>query len=394
MIKFPQYLYALDLIRVIAAYVVVLSHWNVLFWDPLTGSNTDLSILPFAPYLYPFYHSGSKAVDLFFLLSGFVFFWLYRQRISSKDISISEFARVRFARLYPLHLATLLIVGAGQWALVKNWGFSYLQTKNDLPHFALNVFFASSWGLEVGPSFNTPIWSVSVEVLIYTVFFGLCKAKLANGWGCLGMILFGVALPYVGLLHVGRGMVAFFLGGLVFYGVSWASCKNVRTVWVLIAGLTIAAGSMTNWLWNSFYELWASLGMRQLLSHDYVGAALLIFREHSLVWLVFPGLICVVALFEIKSGRLGKKFAKIEDFTYEIYLLHFPLMLLMWSLVHAFGLGPEVFTRSWVLVGFMAGLTGCSWLVFVCFERPLRDRIRGRRSQSPPTERPTVCVFR
>ena len=33
--------------------------------------------------------------------------------------------------------------------------------------------FISSWGFENGHSFNAPIWSVSVEVAIYILFFFL-----------------------------------------------------------------------------------------------------------------------------------------------------------------------------------------------------------------------------
>ena len=39
--------------------------------------------------------------------------------------------------------------------------------------FILNFFLVSGWGFEKGPSFNGPVWSVSVEIIIYFFFFYL-----------------------------------------------------------------------------------------------------------------------------------------------------------------------------------------------------------------------------
>ena len=42
---------------------------------------------------------------------------------------------------------------------------------NDLYHFLLHLFFISGWGFQEGSSFNNPVWSVSVELVIYVFFF-------------------------------------------------------------------------------------------------------------------------------------------------------------------------------------------------------------------------------
>jgi len=52
--------------------------------------------------------SGYLAVDLFFLLSGFVIANAYDQRFDA-GWKVIEFARVRLIRLYPLYLLALLI---------------------------------------------------------------------------------------------------------------------------------------------------------------------------------------------------------------------------------------------------------------------------------------------
>ena len=77
----------------------------------------------------------------------------------------------RFARLYPLHFVTLLFVAGLQAYHLSVNGSHQLFGFNDTYHFILNLFMASPWGLEEGLSFNAPIWSVSVEVIVYFVFW-------------------------------------------------------------------------------------------------------------------------------------------------------------------------------------------------------------------------------
>lgn len=55
--------------------------------------------------------------------------------------------------------------------MINAIGSYFVYPNNDIKHFLLNLFFASSWSFESGHSFNGPIWSVSVEVLLHALFF-------------------------------------------------------------------------------------------------------------------------------------------------------------------------------------------------------------------------------
>src|SRR5690606_31719884 len=113
---------------------------------------------------WPIMNHGLRAVELFWVISGFIFAHIYMSRTSTKT---SEFFVARFARLYPLHFLTLICI-----TLLILCGY-YLSpnfktpANADVYHFLLNVFFASAWGFERGMSFNGVIWSVSVEIPIY-----------------------------------------------------------------------------------------------------------------------------------------------------------------------------------------------------------------------------------
>ena len=106
---------------------------------------------------------------MFYAISGFVFAYIYlsiNEKVSGKEFFVN-----RFARLYPLHFATLIIVAILQiinWSTTNSFQITHY---NDFYHFILQLFFISSWGFEEGHSFNGPIWTVSIEIFIYGVFF-------------------------------------------------------------------------------------------------------------------------------------------------------------------------------------------------------------------------------
>jgi peptidoglycan/LPS O-acetylase OafA/YrhL len=92
----------LDGLRGIAALAVVMLHSNRWFL--------------IAPNL------SASAVDLFFLLSGFVVAAAYEHRLAS-GMSAARFMAIRIVRLYPLYLVGLLIALFGlDHLFVHTWG--------------------------------------------------------------------------------------------------------------------------------------------------------------------------------------------------------------------------------------------------------------------------------
>lgn len=129
---------------------------------------------------FPIFHNpyGSLAVPFFFMMSGAIFAMKYGKIILKNNISIYNFTLRRIARLYPLHIVTLLIVAITQYYIFNISGKYYYIENNDIYHFILNLFFASDWGFQKGNSFNSPFWSVSHEFLIYLFFYFVCRNKI------------------------------------------------------------------------------------------------------------------------------------------------------------------------------------------------------------------------
>jgi peptidoglycan/LPS O-acetylase OafA/YrhL len=153
-------LYSLDALRGIAALSVVIWHWQHFFaisgdWQPGWRRGSQ----PLFWLLKPLYEQGWIAVDLFFALSGFVFFWLYDEAIREQRMGPARFALLRFSRLYPLHLVTLIIVAVLQMFFFRATGKFFIFDANDWQHFIPNLFLTQQWlPPTIDQSFNGPAW--------------------------------------------------------------------------------------------------------------------------------------------------------------------------------------------------------------------------------------------
>ena len=143
--NFPNRFYLLDILRGLASLSVVVWHYSHFFFTDMgrLPPNLDLASRPLYDYLFIFYQQGLLAVNLFFVLSGFIFFWLYFDQVKHRKVSAREFFVLRFSRLYPLHFAALILVAAGQWLWFKANGGYFVFPYNDFKHFILNLFFVS-----------------------------------------------------------------------------------------------------------------------------------------------------------------------------------------------------------------------------------------------------------
>lgn len=109
----------------------------------------------------------SQGVSFFFVLSGFILSYNY-QHLSDKKSAI-RFLIARFARIWPLHIATLLIWLA---IITPNITHEFANPTDGLIKLALNFTLLQSWAF-LAPyvlSFNGVAWSISTEAFFYVIF--------------------------------------------------------------------------------------------------------------------------------------------------------------------------------------------------------------------------------
>jgi peptidoglycan/LPS O-acetylase OafA/YrhL len=161
-----QHLQSLTPLRGIASLWVVLYHYTVTFFPNLEAEGYTHIL-----------DKGYLAVDMFFMLSGFVMTHVY-YRAFMQDVSgnYRNFLVARVARLYPLHLlvlvlfvATALTARVMDYAATGSFETIPLQGARSFGALIANIFMLQ--GLKASAlSWNYPAWSISLEFMAYLAF--------------------------------------------------------------------------------------------------------------------------------------------------------------------------------------------------------------------------------
>ena len=167
-------LIGLEVIRFISALSVLVFHYQHFSFVADKATNFVREKQPFYEILSPLYTYGYKGVWVFWCISGFIFFWKYRKVISEQTITPERFFLLRISRLYPLHFVTLFVVALLQIIYFNANNYYFVYQTNSLLTFVLQLLFVSNWGFVNSYSFNGPIWSISIEILVYIFFLQCC----------------------------------------------------------------------------------------------------------------------------------------------------------------------------------------------------------------------------
>jgi peptidoglycan/LPS O-acetylase OafA/YrhL len=153
----PQVIPALTSLRGIAAWWVVLYHFR--------------EYLPsrWPEWLLELTAHGYLAVDLFFILSGFVLALNYAESFRDSLAGAASFYRLRFARIYPLHFVMLALFLLNPLAIAL-FSASGDTSEYGWDYFVLSLFLVQNWGFSTGLAWNVPAWSISTEVFAYLFF--------------------------------------------------------------------------------------------------------------------------------------------------------------------------------------------------------------------------------
>lgn len=192
----PHRLDALTGIRGLAAWAVVLYHVRLSLLNLFpTGAIAILA-------------KGYLAVDLFFMLSGFVIWHNYAARIATGGWAAArDFLWRRLARVWPLHGAILAAFGLFVAALIVTGRPTDGYPLGELP---LHVLLLQNWGFTSQLSWNHPAWSISTEFAAYLMFPVLVLAARWERLSTAQLLL--IAAVIAGMLYAAFRIAGF--GGL------------------------------------------------------------------------------------------------------------------------------------------------------------------------------------
>ena len=337
---------SIELLRFLSSISVLLYHYRHFFFplNFLSTENYEVEkiTLPLFNYFKFLYEYGFYGVPIFYTISGFVFAYIYLE--VKKNTSLKEFSINRLARLYPLHFATLLFVAFFQIIFLNKHGNFQFDLLNDFYHFVLQLFFISSWGFQEGHSFNAPIWSVSIEIGVYIIFFNLIKyLKKFNIKFCLLICIILVLVDKLELFEtLFLECARLFFSGVLIYFI--ASYKYKLKIFFFASII--------------------------LLILSFIG--------NFKIFLFCPALVIFFISFENLISKLKYKsfFNLLGNLTYSLYLLHVPLQLMIIFLLKKYNFSLSIFNNYLFFLFYFFSLFLFSYLVFKFYEKPLNFKIR------------------
>jgi peptidoglycan/LPS O-acetylase OafA/YrhL len=375
-------LYSLDAIRGLAALTIVIWHWQHFF--ALSGEWQEGWVREWQPFyslLKPFYLEAWAAVDLFFALSGFVFFWLYREAIREKKVGAGRFALLRVSRLWPLHALMLVAIALVQMGFHARTGSYFIFPAGAWDRFVANLFLAQQWlPLNSDQTFNGPAWTVSVEAGLYVVFFLACRAGF-NGWKSAALAVLAGFLLYDWNEMVGRGLMGFFLGGVAYFAVEkirLLACARRASQVIGLACLALWALVVVEIEFGPLHQ--AVVTVTDRLPDDWYDPDRTdIYFHIAYILTIVPLTVVALALSEVVLNlfpRFYKRTTYLGDISYGVYMLHFPLQAACALGALGLGLTPMFFMQGWVMLAFYAVLLTLASLSYFYFEKPMQKVIR------------------
>jgi peptidoglycan/LPS O-acetylase OafA/YrhL len=342
----------LDLLRGLAALAILSRHYD---W-PVAG------MMHFLPRSY-------LAVDLFFVLSGFVLAHAYGERLR-EGFGLGRFLRARLIRLYPLYALATVVVALLLLASRVRRG---LELSSWAPALALSLGFAPippGWSISTGDLYPfvgvgwSLLWELAVNLLFAAIALRLSRRALA--------ILIAAGLAAIAI-------AASWYGSLDF-GVAWAGAwvGAGRALFGFFAGVAVYRVHRARPAIGVRPWLLALVLLAALTWEPARGGGLL---DLGIVVAVFPPLVWLAASADEgpRSSAVGIALGRLS---YPLYLMQTPVQALMVpALKYGFAGSFAAAPWTWFAV-YCAVSIAVAWVTAVWFDEPVRAWL-SRRFRAP-----------
>jgi peptidoglycan/LPS O-acetylase OafA/YrhL len=328
----PVYFNSIQFLRFFAALYVVLFHISSP-WNHTTDLFTNL------------FNSGYGAIDLFFVISGFVV-------LQSGDTSNTgprasgEFLKRRFIRLYPIYwvfLFLFLVAGLVQIKTTTIGGFG--RSFFLLPGH--KGIIGTSWTLQYELYFYILIALFVLNRRFKWLLVMLFALSLISMAGVIIASLFDRHFPVYGFYN--EYVANFFLGCVVY--VIYNRISASIATGLLVAGVLL------------FFFMPITIYLRHFISFGIPAAMLL------------AGL---TALENHQKIKINRWFVLLGNASYCLYLIHVPIIWFVWKQI-----GPYYENNRLLLLLEVATMVVLSVLLYQYFEAPLLRFLNKRLAGAP-----------
>jgi peptidoglycan/LPS O-acetylase OafA/YrhL len=320
--------------RGLAAWLVVYAHYRP-FVSP------DVTLLSFS----------FTGVDLFFVLSGF----LFAPHLFGRPLALREFATRRFFRIYPAYFLAL-----GIYVCLKAIAF------DELPYVWQHLFFAHLQTREMAFFYNPAFWSLPAEVEFYLLLpllaiftrsqIGRFAVLVVAAWVMRAALGYASDSPnenraYVWMYHLPGMLLEFMLGGVAWLIARHLSNWKAKALlfmlglvgWLVLAGVFVKLGD------KGIDATWARGQISWLAAMAFAAMVAATARLPEQV----PYATRFIAIW---AGRLS----------YGTYLLHFAALQIVKQLV------PAMAPLTLALLACTLTIAA-SWLMYRFWENPWRE---------------------
>jgi peptidoglycan/LPS O-acetylase OafA/YrhL len=256
------------------------------------------------------------AVDIFFILSGFVMSHAYGSKIQNNKINLGSFALLRLGRLYPLIVVGSIAAILTYWLL--NDRFLTVKNLSIADSIFMHMFFFQI-SRSIGDGFMAVFWSIGIEFWVgLTLFYGVIRYKayfvnflivvalMFYFYGGKNSLFFGIDIGLIngdirrGLLGIGLGIVVY----QIYY-----SYKNIK-----LSKIT------TLFIKSVFYMLFVVLIIWMIASQDMKKT---LYINHAFLAILASAMILLGALLKNECKPFCAKWQSwLGDISYSVYIYH------------------------------------------------------------------------
>jgi peptidoglycan/LPS O-acetylase OafA/YrhL len=321
----------LDVVRFGAAVMVAFGHVTQPFFSVGWPNLIDHAV---------------EAVGVFFVLSGFVIRYVTRLKHAPiGEYRISEYWIDRASRIYSVVIPAILFTVLADWiALRANSGFYLAHWGQFMDHpgsrLLQNVLFTSQfWSRSTALFANGPFWSLSYECLYYAIYGCAFYLRGALRW-VAALALIALGGPHIAFLFplwiLGCGLYEMY-AWLVTPGRRGAEFRRGR-VHLVFAVFCVCAIALWRPAGLACYALYMGITHLLVAHHHHPVEVFWLMRPYYRVGLP-AGFLMLWALIGVDGLRIDTKARWVRTIrilaegTFPLYLMHFPLYVLIAAVV-------------------------------------------------------------